>query len=50
MMHLNHEGNPAQDFAKYNIYIKTGGNRFRRLAKYVIGISIFLGFLMLTIR
>jgi hypothetical protein len=50
MMRLNQNGNAARDVPKFDGYIKTGGNRFSRLAKYVIGISIFLAFLMLTIR
>jgi hypothetical protein len=50
MMQLNQDGDAASDFTKVDIYIKTGGNGFSQLVKYVIGISIFLGFLMLTIR
>ena len=50
MMQLNHDGNATGDFSKLDVYIKTSGNGFSQIVKYVIGISIFLGFLMLTIR
>lgn len=50
MMQLNQDGNAARDISSFGGYIKTGGNRFSQIAKYVIGISIFLAFLMLTIR
>ncbi|NNJ53329.1 MAG: hypothetical protein HKP17_09175 [Ignavibacteriaceae bacterium] len=50
MMQLNQNGNATRDISNFGGYIKTGGNRFSQLAKFVIGISIFLGLLMLTIR
>jgi hypothetical protein len=50
MMHLYQSGNAARDVSNIDVYIKTGGNRFSQMVKYVIGISIFLGILMLTIR
>lgn len=50
MMQINERGNAARKVPEFNIYIKAGGNGFSQIVKYVIGISIFLGFLMLTIR
>ncbi len=50
MMQLNSKGNPARDISEYDVYIKTGGNGFSQIAKYVVGISILLAVLMFTIR
>jgi hypothetical protein len=50
MMQINESGNTARKVPEFNVYIKTGGNGFSQIVKYLVGISIFLGFLMLTIR
>lgn len=50
MMQLNPKGSTARDFSKFDVYIKTGGNGFSQITKYVVGISILLAVLMLTIR
>ena len=50
MMQSNQNVNVTPDITKYDVYIKTGGNGFSQITKYVIGISIFLAVLMLTIR
>jgi hypothetical protein len=50
MMQINESGNAARKVPEFNVYIKSGGNGFSQIVKYVIGISILLGLLMLTIR
>lgn len=50
MMQINESGNAARKVHEFNVYIKAGGNGFSQIVKYVIGISILLGLLMLTIR